>query len=201
VKKDIAIILLAAGSSSRMGRSKQQLIIDDKPLLNHSVEIAVKSEADTVIVVLGSEEEVHRKMLSDLSVDIVLNSKWQTGMGSSLKAGIAYIIDNSPKTKAAVVMVCDQPLLTTGHINSLIEKYRQTKTLLVASAYAGTTGVPALFDRSLFDEILNLGDEHGAKKIIEKQVHESVHFPEGSTDLDTQEEYKTFLRQQAKKIS
>jgi molybdenum cofactor cytidylyltransferase len=201
MSKEIAIILLAAGSSSRMGQSKQQLPIYGKSLLAYSAEIAMKSDVAKVIVVLGSEEEAHRKILKDLSVDIVVNSKWQTGMGSSLKAGLKHIINNNPKTEAAIVMVCDQPLLTSDHINSLIQKYRKTNALLVASSYSNTNGVPALFSHKLFDDILNLSDEHGAKKIIQQYPVETIDLPEGTIDLDTPEDYKTFLQLRSKKMS
>src|SRR5688572_16400665 len=184
-KGGLAIILLAAGSSSRMGRSKQQLLIDGKSLLVHAAEIAKKSRAEKVLVVLGAEEEVHRQLLNDLSVEMIFNSLWQTGMGSSLKAGLNHVITSNPKTDAVIVMVCDQPLLTSSHINSLIQKYRKTNALLVASSYSNAIGVPALFNQQLFDEILNLSDEHGAKKIIQKHVPETVDFPGGSIDLDT----------------
>jgi molybdenum cofactor cytidylyltransferase len=197
----IAIILLAAGASSRMGQSKQQLLIEGKPLLVHSAEIAIRSDAAKVIVVLGSQEEAHQKILSHVAVDIIFNSRWQTGMGSSLKTGLSKAISNNPETEAILVMVCDQPLLTVEHINSLIQKYRKTNAILVASAYANTLGVPALFSRELFKEILNLSDEQGAKKIIQKYAVETVDFPEGSIDLDSTEDYKTFLQQHAKKIS
>lgn len=201
MNKEIAIILLAAGSSSRMGQSKQQLLIDGKSLLIHSTEIAIKAGAGEITVVLGSDEKAHREILQDLSVIVISNSRWQTGMGSSLKAGLNHIIANNPKTDAVIVMVCDQPLLTTSHINSIIQKYRKTNALLVASAYSNTIGVPALFNHQLFDEILNLGDEHGAKKIIQQHHAETVDFPGGNIDLDTTDDFKTFLQQRSKKMS
>ena len=198
---ELAIILLAAGSSSRMGQSKQQLLINGKSLLVHSTEVAIKSEVGTVLVVLGSEEKVHRKILNDLSTEVIFNSRWQTGMGSSLKAGLNHIITNNPKTNAVIVMVCDQPLLTSDHINSIIQKYRKTNSLLVASSYSNTIGVPALFSHQLFDEILKLSDEQGAKKIIQKHPAQTVDFPDGNIDLDTPEDYKIFIQQHSKKMS
>jgi molybdenum cofactor cytidylyltransferase len=197
----IAIILLAAGSSSRMGQSKQLLLVNGKSLLIHVAEIAKKSDVGSVIVVLGAAEETHRKVLNNLSVDVIYNSRWQTGMGSSLKAGLNHVIATEPKTEAVIVMVCDQPLLTTNHINSLIRKYNKSNKLLVASSYSNTVGVPALFGRQLFAEILKLGDEEGAKKIIQNYAAEVVEFPEGSIDLDTPDDYRIFLQQHPKKIS
>jgi len=201
VNKEIAIILLAAGPSSRMGQSKQQLLIEGKSLLVYSAEIAIKSDVGKVIVVLGSEEIAHREILNKLKVEIISNSRWQTGMGSSLKAGLNHVIKNNPKTDAVIVMVCDQPLLNSDHIDSLIKKYTTTHALLVTSSYSNTTGVPALFNHKLFDEILNLNDDQGAKKVIQKHQAETVDFPDGNIDLDTPEDYKTFLQKHSKKMS
>lgn len=198
---EIAIILLAAGSSARMGQSKQQLLINGKSLLVHVAEIAIHSAVGKVVVVLGSEEKTHRHLLNDLKVDVIFNPGWRTGMGSSLKAGLNHVITNNPKTIAVIIMVCDQPLLTSSHINSIIQKYRTANTPIVASSYANTIGVPALFNRQLFGEILKLRDEEGAKKIILNHTPEVVDFPEGSIDLDTPYDYKKFIDEYAKKMS
>jgi molybdenum cofactor cytidylyltransferase len=93
-------------------------------------------------------------------------------------------------------MVCDQPLLTTDHLNVLIQTFKKTKSQIVASHYSGGAGVPALFDKSLFEELLNLENESGAKKIIQqhKDVVYSIPFPEGAIDLDTPDDYEKFIK-------
>lgn len=198
MKGTIAILVLAAGPSSRMGQSKQELLIDGKSLLVRAVETAVTAGADHVAVVLGSQHKAHRELLKNDKVEIVFNEHWHKGMGSSLKAGLSHLLATFPETRAMIVMVCDQPLLRSHHIRSLIEKYRESRVSIIASAYSGTLGVPVLFDKQLFAEILELPDEHGAKKIIERHPSEVVDFPEGSTDLDTPEEYQNFLRLHSK---
>jgi molybdenum cofactor cytidylyltransferase len=200
MKKEIAIIILAAGSSSRMGQPKQQLLIDGKPLLVRTVETALRSEVGKVTVVLGALEESHRHLLKELPVDITFNPKWQTGMGSSLKAGLSHALSINQSTEAIIVLVCDQPLLQSHQLKSLVEKYKSTNALIVASAYTNTTGVPALFNQKIFGEILGLDDSHGAKKIIQQHQDqvEMIPFPEGAIDLDTPEEYHNFV--QSKKM-
>jgi molybdenum cofactor cytidylyltransferase len=192
---NIGIILLAAGSSSRMGKSKQLLEIKGEQLLLRSTKVALLSAAEKVLVVLGANELAHRKIIQHLPVEIIANDNWQNGMGSSLKRGLNELHATTPELDAALVMVCDQPLLTTEHLNQIIEKFELTKSPVVASFYAGTAGVPALFAKSIFEKLMNVEDKEGAKKIIQlhKELVESVDFPQGSIDLDTPEDYTTFI--------
>lgn len=192
----IAIIVLAAGSSSRMGRSKQMLEISGEQLLLTSTKSALASDATKVMVVLGANEPAHRKIIEKLSVEIITNANWQTGMGSSLKKGLQKLLQTTPQLNAILVMVCDQPLLTTDHLNNLIQTFKTTKSQIVASHYSGDTGVPALFEKSFFEELLNLENNSGAKKIIQqhKEVVHTIAFPQGAIDLDTPDDYQNFIR-------
>jgi molybdenum cofactor cytidylyltransferase len=193
---NIGIILLAAGSSSRMGRSKQLLEIDGEQLLLRSTKVALLAAAEKVLVVLGAKELAHRKVIQHQPVEIIGNENWQKGMGSSLKKGLKELLLTTPKLDAALVMVCDQPLLTTQHLNQIIKKFELTKSPIVASFYSGTAGVPVLFAKSIFEKLLNVEDKEGAKKIIQlhKEWVKTVDFPQGSIDLDTPEDYSTFIK-------
>ncbi len=189
---NIGVILLAAGSSSRMGQSKQLLEIKGEQLLWKSTQTALQSEAEKIIVVLGANEQEHRKIIQSLSVDIVVNPDWKDGMGSSLKKGLHQLLQTKPTLDAVIIMVCDQPLLTTGHLNKLIQIFRQTKSPIVASYYSNTAGVPALFEKSVFEKLLNVENESGARKIIQqnKDLVQTVDFPEGAVDVDTPDDFK-----------
>lgn len=191
----IGIILLAAGSSSRMGQSKQLLEIGGEQLLLKSTQVALQSIAEKVIVVLGANESAHRKVIEQLPCEIIVNEDWQLGMGSSLKKGLAELLLIAPKLEAVLVMVCDQPLLTSEHLNQIIKKFKLAKSQIVASYYSGSAGVPALFDKSLFEKLLNAEDQAGAKKIIlqHKEVVQTIDFAQGAIDLDTPEDYQTFI--------
>lgn len=189
----VAILLLAAGGSTRMGTSKQLLDIGGVPLLVHSVQIALDCGASSVVVVLGAQAEAHQQAMAGLSAEIVVHPDWKNGMGSSLKAGLAYLLRRD-KPEAVMVMVCDQPRLTSQHLRELITTYKKTKKSIIASHYGGTDGVPALFDQSLFPELLLLPDEQGARKVIAARAENvvSVSFPEGEIDLDTPEDYRKY---------
>jgi molybdenum cofactor cytidylyltransferase len=193
---DIGIIVLAAGSSSRMGRSKQLLEIDGQPLLCSCVNHALAVNPSHVVVVLGANEKPHRELLEKMPVKIVSNFYWKTGMGSSIKTGLNYLLQSGGELDAVILMVCDQPALTAEHLVKLIEKFQERKKAIIASSYSNSNGVPVLFGRSFFSNLLLLNDDQGAKKIVQQfpdQV-DAVMFPKGSIDLDTEDDYQNFLK-------
>jgi molybdenum cofactor cytidylyltransferase len=192
---EIGIIVLAAGSSSRMGRSKQLLEIEGEPLLCRCTKIALAVNTQNVIVILGANENPHRDVICQFPVQIISNYYWKTGMGSSIKTGLNYLLQSGAELDAVIIMVCDQPELTVEHLQKLIQKFEEKKASIIASSYANASGVPVLFGRSFFSNLLLLADDHGAKKIIQqfpRQV-DTVPFPKGSFDLDTEEDYQNYL--------
>jgi molybdenum cofactor cytidylyltransferase len=192
---DTGIIILAAGASTRMGQSKQLLNVEGQSLLTRTVDTALNSLAKKIVVVLGANESDHTRVLSNLSVDVVSNGDWQKGMGSSIKTGLRYLMETTT-LHAVIILVCDQPLLDPAHINKLITEHHTSKKPIVASSYAGTNGVPVLFEKGCFPDLLNLSDDQGAKKIIQQHPEwiSTVSFPEGKIDLDTLEDYNSFLK-------
>lgn len=188
----VSVIILAAGSSSRMGQSKQLLAWGDETLLSHTITTAIASRANRVYVVLGSTADQHRKAIEHLPVQIITNPEWARGMGSSLKTGLRSALVSDPA--AVLVMVCDQPFVTIDHLNNIIEHFSVTKQQIVASKYQDALGVPALFAKTMFEELANIGDEEGARKVIERHKKEvaSVHLTSG-TDLDTPDDYRKAL--------
>lgn len=194
---DIGIIVLAAGSSSRMGRSKQLLEIEGESLLMRCSKVALAVNPINVVVILGANEKPHREIIEKLPLHIISNYYWKTGMGSSIKSGLNYLIQAAPDLEGVILMVCDQPALTTEHLQKLIEKFSEKKKSIIASSYANSKGVPVLFGRSFFSNLLLLGDDQGAKKIVQQFPDQVgvVEFPQGSFDLDTEEDYTNFLRQ------
>lgn len=192
---NITAIILAAGASTRMGKSKQLLPVNGQPLLIHTVQTARQADVKNVVVVLGANHEEHEASLKGLAVDIVINPNWQRGMGSSLKAATNHVLAEHPAVDAVVMLVCDQPGITPAHLNTLIRQHKKSLSPVVASYYADTAGVPALFHKSTFQELLNLDDRQGAQKIIRQQANLSVvNFPAGAIDLDTPEDYEHFIK-------
>ncbi|MBX2965423.1 MAG: nucleotidyltransferase family protein [Cyclobacteriaceae bacterium] len=191
----ITALLLAAGSSSRMGQSKQLLPVKGVPLLRKTVLTALAANINRLVVVLGHEGKQHEVVLNDLDIDIVHHAGWEKGIGSSIKAGTLHILKKHESTQALLIMVCDQPHITTNHLNNLIDEYRTPEAPIIASKYAQTTGVPVIFDKTVFPEILNLEDGQGAKKILNAHKNEllSIDFPKGEIDIDTPDDYEKHL--------
>ena len=122
----------------------------------------------------------------------VRNASWQRGIGSSIRSGVQALIDHAPDVEAILLLVCDQPAVNARVIEDLIATRETTKKEIVASSYADTVGVPALFNRSLFERLLSLGDEAGAKSIILQNPERVAQFPfpEGAIDIDTWEDWE-----------
>lgn len=200
---DQAIILLAAGNSSRMGTSKQMLFFNNKPLLRNMVEIAMASHIAHIIVVLGANLEEHTKALKDCPVTLAFNVDWEKGMGSSLQTGLKKALELYPAVQGVMVLVCDQPLLSSIHINRLAETYRESQPMAIASQYNGVNGVPAVFDRSVFSNLMRLDVKAGARDVLKKiEKHiVTIPFEGGLIDIDTPEEYRNFIKGKSRKTS
>lgn len=144
-KQKISSIVLAAGSSSRLnGESKQLLNFHGKTFLRHSVETAVDANFYSTVVVLGANSENLRKGIEDLPVRIVINETWAIGMSSSIKIGLFELIKEE-YLDAVVIMLCDQPLVTTKTLNNLCDVFAQTQMPIAACKYQNTVGVPPCF--------------------------------------------------------
>jgi molybdenum cofactor cytidylyltransferase len=197
------IILLAAGKSSRLGKPKQLVLFNGKSLLKHGVEVAVDAITEPVIVVLGANPELLEKELENKPVTTVINSEWEEGMASSIRCGLKKLLEISPKVEAAIIMVCDQPFVTSELLAGLIEKYRETRKPIITSSYENTKGTPALFDKSVFALLLDLNGDSGAKKIMKENPDwvSEIEFPLGKIDIDTEEDEALLQKHQPPSIS
>lgn len=191
-KKNIGVIILAAGNSSRLGTPKQLLTYEGKTLLQHSLQLAFDSMAHPVVVILGAHADRIRKETDFNPVHIVVNAGWQEGMASSIRYGIETLSGIDPLTEGAVLMLCDQPYVTSALINELITTNQNTGKAIVASSYSDTLGVPALFHKSIFPQLLQLKDDAGAKGIIQQHINDTavVAFSKGNVDIDTEADYQ-----------
>ena len=189
---NISAIILAAGNSSRLGTPKQFIRRNGRSLLRQAAETACASRASEVVVVLGFHASQMRKELHGLPIRIVENPRWQAGVSSSI---IAAIVALPPICEAAMFMVCDQPQLQAAHLDALIAAYTRTGRSAVASGYADTVGVPALFDRTLLPELLQLTGDRGAKEVLTRHADELliVSWPEGALDIDSEADLSLLL--------
>jgi molybdenum cofactor cytidylyltransferase len=185
-------VILAAGGSSRFGQPKQLLPFRDETLLRTIINAACEAGCSPVVVVIGSNAEKIHPELANAKVMEVRNANWQRGIGSSIRSGVQALTDHAPDVAAILLLVCDQPAVNARVIEDLIATHETTKKEIVTSIYAETVGVPALFSRSLFEQLLSLGDEAGAKSIILQNPERVAQFafPEGAIDIDTWEDWE-----------
>lgn len=185
----ISIILLAAGPSSRLGQLKQLLPYQGTTLLRYLAKQAIASGASEVIVVLGSNSEKTRKELGELSLKIVENRKWREGISSSIRIGLG----NAHTADAVLIMLSDQPFVTTALLNSIMDPFITSGKPLVACEYSFTVGVPALFGKEFFEDLSSLRGDTGAKSILLRHSDRvyRIPFPQGSVDIDTEEDLRS----------
>ena len=198
----IALILLAAGSSTRMGEPKQLLLYKGQTLLRRAAEQALKANCDPVIVVLGSSAEQMKPQLTNLPVQTIKNPSWSRGIGTSIRVGLNALLP-SPSTlgegqgegaspQAVIITLCDQPLIDSTTLTQLITLHRTTNRPLIAAQYAGALGVPALFAHKYFPALSTLPDDSGAKQLLMKHAADVLPLPMelAATDIDTPMDYQ-----------
>ena len=184
-KNNIAIIILAAGSSSRLGRPKQLLELNGKTLLQKSIETALNVSIN-VTVVLGANENLVRPTISGFPINIILNENWISGMSGSIQTGMSALKNN--EFQAVLIMLCDQPFINASILKGMIEVFEKNKFPIVASEYEKKVGVPAIFDASFFQKLKMLKGQKGAKKLIMNNLDKtkSFMFENGKIDIDTE---------------
>jgi molybdenum cofactor cytidylyltransferase len=190
----MALIILAAGPSTRMGKPKQLLMYGNRTFLRHAAEVAIASVCRPILFVLGAYASQLQGEIDDLPVRSVTNERWADGMGSSIQVGVRALktYDRADNTEALVLMLCDQPYVRAAVINDLVTAYHANDKGIIASEYGGTLGVPALFGREYFAELATMSGAAGAKHLIAAHAFDviSVPFPKGISDIDTQEDYR-----------
>ena len=191
----IGIIILAAGESKRMGSPKQLLQIEGKSLIHRTAEIALATDCYPVVMVIGANKPQIAPEIVDLPLTIIDNPMWHEGMSSSVKIGLAGVYMTYKEVEAVIILVCDQPYLSVSLLERMVEIYTTKKPRLIACRYGEQLGVPTLFDRTLFEELLNLKGDKGAKPVLMNHLEEThiLQFEAGSIDLDTPDEYQAFL--------
>jgi molybdenum cofactor cytidylyltransferase len=191
----VGAVVLAAGSSSRMGSPKQTLKFRGESLLRRAVLAAMGAGCRPVIVVTGAHSELTRREFEGLDVREVLNTSWNAGMASSIRAGVEGLIGEDADVAAAVLLLCDQPHVTIDVISRLVAAYRATGRQVIASTYGGSFGAPALFGRTLFAELTRLEGTAGAKEVIRRHARDGhfLPFPRGEVDVDTPDDFSRLI--------
>ena len=186
----VAGVVLAAGSSTRMGRNKLFFDLDGETLLRRVVRRAIGAGLDPVVVVVGHEAGRARAELAELACTPVDNPDHALGINRSLRTGISHVPD---RARAAVVMLADMPFVTSRMVAELVTRYRESTAPLVISAYGDVNAPPMLYDRALFSELQQMSGEGCGRQVVRRHRNEAVavSWPEAALqDIDVPEDYE-----------
>lgn len=191
--KKLSILILAAGSSSRLGSPKQLIEFEGKTLIERITEIAL-SISPEVSVVLGGNEDLILPKLERFKglIATIHNPDWKEGMGSSIRVGVEKLAQNSD---LILILLCDQPFVTKSLLQNILQTYDNFQQPIVACVYTNTLGVPILFHKSIFPELLKLSGNQGAKSFLHlyQEKCSVIPFPEGDVDIDTKDDVEKLL--------
>ena len=195
---NVAVILLAAGGSTRLGSPKQLLTFQGCSLLRRAAAAALATGCRPVVAVLGAWAETLRAELTGSELTLVENPAWERGMGGSIQRGMealdrALAGAEAGEPDGVLLSLCDQPLVGEEALGRLLTVFQAADrtAAVVAAAYDGTVGVPVVFGRTYFDALRNLPEEAGAKALLKQHaaIVTAVPLPEGAVDIDTREQY------------
>lgn len=162
----LPIVILAAGGSRRLKQPKQLIPYRGMTLLRHAASAALESGVGPVIVVLGAEAGPCADDLSGLDVEILVHAGWGEGLGSTIRVGVRAARTGHPGLGAVLLMACDQPGVDADMLRTLAAAWRKGGARMVASGYAETAGIPAVFAASEFAALESLIGDRGAQALV-----------------------------------
>lgn len=185
-----AIIILAAGKSSRLGQPKQLLETDQGTLLSKTVSACIDTGLE-VFIVLGAHRELILPCVPS-RVKVICNEDWSLGMGKSIAVGVSEVMSDFD---GVVVTVADQPYLEASHITQLLSSENEPDDIVV-SRYSEGQGPPVYFGKKYFKELMELEDDNGARPVVRRHIDKVkyVTFPKGNLDIDTMSDVKNHLQ-------
>lgn len=190
--RKLSVILLAAGSSSRLGQPKQLLAFKGSTLVHERLATigAILPDGEPPVLVTGANRSEVAKAVKDLSHVEAFNATYSEGMGGSIRAGLEAVPADS---EGCLFMLVDQPFVGRQHLREMIDKWQMQPDKVVAAEYSGIAGVPAIFPRRFFSHLSQLAGDQGARKILAALSADDVveyHLPEAAVDIDTLEDLK-----------
>lgn len=164
-------------------------------MIEKVVEASLRSKVDEVKVVIGFEGGLIRQALAGKPCEFLLNEEYEKGQSTSVKIGVHSV---SSYAEAAVILPADVALVTSRIIDKVVDEYRKSKSDIVIASYQGRLGHPALFDRSLFDEILRISEESEGLKTVMRKHRDLIELAETGDvavliDIDTRDDFDKYL--------
>lgn len=186
-----AIVILAAGASKRMGEPKQLLAWGNSTLIEYIIQKALKVEVNEVSVVLGANYNTINNKIKKYPINIINNIDWKAGLSSSISKAVSHYNIES-KIDALIFILADQPFITDDYLNRMLSNFTPNQNQIKATRYEdGKLGIPVLFDKFYFDELLCLNGDIGANHILQnnKNCVDVLEVSFSNVDIDSKEDY------------
>jgi molybdenum cofactor cytidylyltransferase len=190
----VSAIVLAAGTSTRMGRAKQLLPLGGTTVLAQTLDKVRSARVAEIILVLGASAEAIRQQLPPSLLDglkVVVNQAYGKGMASSLREGLAAL---DQRSDAALIILGDQPFIRPQTLGQIMDGYRRSRAKIVIPSYQGNRGNPVLLDRSVFSEVMALEGDVGCRAIfgshLDAILKVEVEDKGVLLDIDDQDDYE-----------
>ena len=173
-----------------MGQPKQLLVFEGETLIQRAIRIARDAGTSPVLVVLGAHRQEIETRVDFSAAVVVVNPEWDEGMASSIRAGIRALDEEAPECSGVLLMICDQPAVTADHLRKMLIAFQQDSASAVASVYAGKRGIPAIFPRAAFADLLVLRGDQGARDLLSAPFRRVIEVPlaGGEVDIDRPED-------------
>jgi molybdenum cofactor cytidylyltransferase len=180
----IGCALLAAGSSQRLGRPKQLVTYRGVSLVRRSAQALASTRCEALAIVVGFQSGDVLQAVRGLPLEPLENANYSEGIAASIRLAVSWA--SARELDALVLAACDQVHLTAAHLEQLIARYTHVSDI-VASAYADTCGIPALFGSAWFSRLSQLQGDRGAGALLRTHAQtQFVAWPEGELDIDTE---------------
>lgn len=189
---NLHIAILAAGAATRFGRPKQLALLDGRPLLSHVLAHAIEVAGSAVSVVLGANAAAIAPLVGRGSASLIVNRGWEEGVASSIRAAVQAL---PGACDGLMLLLADQVSVSGADLQHLADLWRRQPNSVVAASYGGTTGVPAIFPRAVFPELLELRGDRGAQVVIRRNESRrvTVQLPSAAVDVDTADDLKRLI--------
>ena len=193
---NIAILIMAAGTSSRMQEIKQLLPWGNTTLIGNALKNAQNSDATAIYTILGAYKEEILQATDFGAIEAIYNPDWKMGLGNSIACGTKHLLEQDQAYDCILVMLTDQPFIDHEYLNALIDNFANSGRSIVATKYQNKVGVPAIFGKVHFEALKALHTDFGARDIIKTHFNDvlSISANGKEVDIDTLEEYERVLK-------
>ena len=194
--KNIAVLVLAAGKSSRMKSIKQLEKINEKTLLDITLEKIKSIFSDNIFCVLGANGDRIKQEITTTNINFINNKNFETGLSSSIIAGIHHFKNNNLHFDSVLILLADQPAIDIGYLKSMVFLSEENNHKIIASKYGNKFGVPAIIPKKYFKDLILIEADKGAKEFINHHKNDVLCL-ESSTnllDIDTKEDLNSYKK-------